>query len=212
MSQTQPSSVFQDEVYSNVSPLKRPFEEFEDGQLEASVANVPVVKLTRSSYTRKATPFAVVTRDDALALNVSVGGSRVFNGVNYDSFVIPVWVRIDDAEALTGVSKYGKVLFRASEDAMAPYNSTLCVCATHTPVDYAFLTPGNGLDPDTARFKWNVAKAKNCSMLVSRVAVNKSPVQGDRGILILEISGLYRNDTLKTAGVVCRIVSYSLST
>lgn len=201
--------------FNPASPLKRRASqepELEDGEIvvRSVLATGPLVKLAKSLASRKPAPHSVTTRTEALELNLSVASTRVFNGVNYDSFDKAVFVRIDDCEAVTGVSKYGKILFRSSEDALAPYNGVMCVAAAMAPTDYTFMPPGHGLDPDTARFKWNVAKAKNCSMLVSRVAVNKTPLQGDKGSLILEVSGLYRNDTLKTSGVVSRIVSFSL--
>ena len=200
-------------TFNPASPLKRRMAQepdLEDGEVEVRsvLATAPLSKRVGS---RRVVPHSVATRGEALELNLSVANSRVFNGVNYDSFDRAVFVRIDDCEAVTGVSKYGKILFRAPEDALAPYNGVMCVAATMTPTDYTFMPPGHGLDADTARFKWNVAKAKNCSMLVSRVAVNKTPLQGDKGVLILEVSGLYRNDALKTSGVVSRIVSFSLA-
>jgi len=187
--------------------------ELEEGEVpvRSILATDPLVKLARKlGGGRRPAPHSVSTRQEALELNLTVASSRVFNGVNYDSFDKGVFVRIDDCEAVTGVSKYGKILFRAPEDALASYNGVMCVCASMAPTEYTFMPPGHGLDADTARFKWNVAKAKNCSMLVSKTAVNKAPLQGDKGSIILEVSGLYRNDTLKTAGVVSRIVSFTL--
>jgi hypothetical protein len=202
-------------VFNPASPLKRRMSqdpELEDGEVPVrSILATQPLKLAKALGYRKPAPHSVTSRTEALELNLAIASTRVFNGVNYDSFDKAVFVRIDDCEAVTGVSKYGKILFRSPEDALAPYNSVMCVAASMTPTDYTFMPPGHGLDADTARFKWNVAKAKNCSMLVSRVAVNKTPLQGDKGTLILEVSGLYRNDALKTSGVVSRIVSFALN-
>ena len=189
-----------DGPYTPASP-KRSAAVLEEGE-------VPATKLSRPRS--KIVPINVTTRGDALALRLAPAGTRVFNGVNYDSFASTVFVTIKSAQATSGVSKYGKILFHMDDDALDAFNAVLSVCAAEAPDGYSFIEPGDGLDMNTIRFKWNAPKTKKCSIMVRGSAANTVPLQGDRGFLVVEVSGLYRNDALKTCGLVSRIVSFSL--
>ena len=203
MAQVTPDTVdcaVSSESYSPVSP-KRPAAVLEEGE-------IPVTKLSRPRS--KMAPINVSTRGEALALRLAPASTRVFNGVNYDSFASPVFVTIKPAQATSGVSKYGKILFHMDDDALDAFSALLSVCASEAPEGYNFIEPGDGLDQNTIRFKWNAPKTKKCSIMVRGSAANTVPLQGDRGFLVVEVSGLYRNDALKTCGLVSRIVSFSL--
>lgn len=204
MSQVLPVSAvvtLDDTPYSPISP-KRSAAVMEEGEIPMTN------KLARPRT--KIVPITVSTRHEALALHLAPSSTRVFNGVNYDSFASPVFVTIKAAQATSGVSKYGKILFNMDDDALDAFNAVLSVCAAESPEGYAFIEPGDGLDQNTIRFKWNAPKTKKCSIMVRGAAANTMPLQGDRGFLVVEVSGLYRNDALKTCGLVSRIVSFAL--
>jgi hypothetical protein len=69
---------------------------------------------------------------------------------------------------------------------------------------------GYGLAQGQFRLKWVPAKAKKCSLFVRSVADQAQliPIQGDRGMALIEINAFYRNPDMATSGLVSRIVSF----
>jgi hypothetical protein len=183
------------------SPSKRDASSLEEGEVPQIKASKPRTRFL---------PITVSTREEALALQLTLPSTRVFNGVNYDSFEAPLFVKIPMAHATTGVSKYGKVLYQMDDESIDAFNACLSVIALLAPQDYLFTGPGEGCDQNTVRFKWNAPKTKKCSIMIRDNCANKMPLQGDKGYLIVEISGMYRNEAIKTAGIVSRIVSFAL--
>lgn len=158
-----------------------------------------------------AVPITIRDRTEALEAIVTTNHTRKFNGVFYDSFPTPFHVFVADMVIDTGMSKYGKYLVTMTDDssaALLALESKISGSLTAEGAEFQGL--GHGLNQGQFRLKWVPAKAKKCSLFVRGVADQAQviPIQGDRGMALIELSAFYRNPDMATSGLVSRIVSF----